>query len=93
MALKINCVGLVQGVGFRYFTKQAADELKLEGHVQNLGDGSVLIYVTGKKDVVMNFLKWCHKGPKSGHVISLEYDEIEIQEIPKLEKGTFHIIR
>ncbi len=74
---RINCVGIVQGVGFRFFTKQEADRLGLFGSVKNLGDGSVEIHVYGDNAPVLKFLKWCHKGPKTGNVSIMEYDEIE----------------
>jgi acylphosphatase len=74
---RINCVGVVQGVGFRFFTKQEADALGLIGSVKNLADGSVEIYVFGDNTPVLKFLKWCHKGPKTGDVTKMEYDEIE----------------
>jgi len=36
--------GLVQGVGYRYFTQDAADRLRLTGYVRNLRDGRVEVY-------------------------------------------------
>ncbi len=41
---KIKVIGKVQGVAFRYYTKIQADKLNIKGTVQNLSDGSVLIY-------------------------------------------------
>ena len=74
---RINCFGVVQGVGFRFFTKQEADVLGLFGTVKNLSDGSVEIYVYGENSKVLKFLKWCHVGPKTSNVTKMEYDEIE----------------
>lgn len=75
----INCFGVVQGVGFRFFTKQEADKLGIFGSVRNLGDGSVEIFVYGENALVLKFLKWCHKGPKTANVLRMEYEEVEFQ--------------
>jgi len=77
---RINCKGVVQGVGFRFFTKQEADELRLFGSVKNLSDGSVEIHVYGENRQVLKFLKWCHVGPKTSNVSKMEYDEIDFDK-------------
>lgn len=73
-AYKIIVKGIVQGVGFRYFTKQFADGLNVFGTVQNLRDGSVQIFVCGQSDKVLEFVEWCHNGPPSAKVDSLNYE-------------------
>jgi acylphosphatase len=44
---QIEVFGRVQGVWFRKYTKQKADELGLKGWVRNGEDGSVLMHVEG----------------------------------------------
>ena len=44
--------GRVQGVGFRYTTKDCAQRLGLVGTVRNLSDGSVEIYVKGHLNII-----------------------------------------
>ena len=39
--------GLVQGVGFRQWTRRVASELGVRGAVANLGDGTVEVHATG----------------------------------------------
>jgi len=87
-ALQIQVFGIVQGVGFRFFTKQKADSLSLKGNVQNKEDGSVLINVFGDKKLVFDFLAWCHNGPPSSQVTRIEYGEIDA-----LKLDGFNIIR
>lgn len=49
----ITLRGRVQGVGFRYYAKQIADEMKIGGKVWNNYDGSVQVigYLKTKKDI------------------------------------------
>ncbi len=49
-AFRIKVFGMVQGVGFRYYTKQEADALELKGWVMNCSDGTVDIQVQGPED-------------------------------------------
>lgn len=48
--------GRVQGVGFRYSTKQIADRFPVTGYVRNNSDGTVQLVVEGGEDVVLDFL-------------------------------------
>lgn len=88
VAFSIVVTGVVQGVGFRYFTRQQAQKLGINGTVQNKADGSVLIHVEGEEPIVHKFLAWCHNGPDTASVDKLEYR-------PALSKGStsFEIIR
>lgn len=55
-ACKITVSGLVQGIGFRPFVAELAEELELEGQVKNLG-GIVEIIVSGKEQAVDTFIQ------------------------------------
>ena len=55
MKYKITVTGLVQGIGFRPFVAELAEELKLTGQVKNLG-GIVEIIVSGDKQAVDTFI-------------------------------------
>ncbi len=87
-AYQINVVGIVQGVGFRFFTKQKADQIGVSGTVQNLNDGSVEIYAEGNESALHEFLSWCHNGPPSSTVEKLEYTTAKNQNATQ-----FRIIR
>ena len=58
--------GRVQGVGFRNFTKERADELGVKGWVKNLLDKRVEAVMQGKSDAVEKLLESVRKGPRSG---------------------------
>ena len=45
ITLRLRVWGLVQGVGFRFYTKRLADQLQINGMVKNKIDTSVEIIV------------------------------------------------
>jgi acylphosphatase len=63
--------GLVQGVGFRYFTERAAIELGLAGFVRNRRDGSVEALFCGPPPAVAEMLRRCRRGPRGARVDAL----------------------
>jgi acylphosphatase len=52
--------GHVQGVGFRYTTRQIAGGFDVTGFVRNLSDGRVYLVVEADKDEITRFLKEIH---------------------------------
>lgn len=64
--------GRVQGVFFRAFTKEKADELGLAGWVQNLPDGRVEAIFEGEPGQVERMVAWCRQGPPAGRVEQVE---------------------
>lgn len=75
--IHIVASGIVQGVGFRYYTQIEAEKHQLKGSVTNLPDGNVEIYAVGEEASLLKFLEWCHNGPPSAQVDSLKYSYIE----------------
>ena len=72
--------GKVQGVGFRAFTKQRADELGVKGWVKNLLDGRVEAVMQGKPEAVEKLLATVRKGSRSSRVEGVEVKEEKIAE-------------
>lgn len=66
--------GRVQGVGFRWHTRDQAQALKLHGWVANLDDGRVEVFVTGRAASIDQMLAWLRRGPASAHVEALSID-------------------
>ncbi len=60
--------GLVQGVGYRAFTIQAAVRKGLSGGVRNLDDGRVEIEVEGRKAVIDELIAELKVGPSRAQV-------------------------
>ena len=83
--LKGKVYGRVQGVGFRAFAKNIADEFGLYGYVKNLDDGSVGFEAIGSKEMLNLFLEKLKKGPPNAFVLNVEYklEVIEDEDLPK----------
>lgn len=67
--------GRVQGVGYRYYARERAEELGLCGWVRNVHDGRVEVLVEGEDERVSEFLEWCRGGPPSAIVRGVQVDE------------------
>lgn len=76
---KINISGRVQGVGFRFETRQMARIHGIKGFVKNMNDGRVYIEAEGNELQMKEFLTWCRKGPTHSRVdeVSTEMGEIK----------------
>lgn len=60
--VEIYVSGLVQGVGFRYFTRKMAKETGVSGYVMNLRDGRVFIVAEGDDEQIEKFLSTVKQG-------------------------------
>lgn len=72
VARKFIVSGIVQGVGFRYFTQRAAARHQVVGYVRNLPDGRVEAYVEGSQRAVDGFRGDFMTGPVYAEVVHLE---------------------
>lgn len=66
--------GRVQGVGFRYFVLQAAQEVNLTGWVRNLQGGRVEVMAEGSHTSLNSLLAKLRIGPTSAVVEDIDYD-------------------
>jgi acylphosphatase len=60
--------GRVQGVGFRWFTKDVAVREGVTGWVRNLPDGRVEALVEGDAEAVTRVERLLHRGPPGARV-------------------------
>jgi acylphosphatase len=64
--------GRVQGVFYRYFTREIAHNLGLKGWVRNLRDGRVEALFEGVKDLIEQAIKECYAGPPGARVTKID---------------------
>ena len=60
--------GRVQGVGFRFFARRAAESAGVAGWARNLPDGRVETVVEGEDSAVERYLEKVRRGPMGGRV-------------------------
>ena len=65
----------MQGVGFRYFVRARAKELRLNGYVRNGWDGKVVIEAEGEKKDLETLLDYLKIGPSLARVMQLDISE------------------
>lgn len=59
---------MVQGVGFRFFTRDRAEDLGLAGYVRNLRDGRVEVYAIGTAEQLAALRDAIENGPRFSSV-------------------------
>ena len=84
--VRLTVSGIVQGVGFRFFTRDVAKQFKLDGYVRNLPDGRVEAEAQGSEDDLGEFVKRLESGPRSSRV-----DDIRVEHIPEQINDGFEI--
>ena len=60
--------GMVQGVGFRYFTQDVAERLKISGFVRNLQDGRVEVFAIGTTEQHKELRRLLERGTRFSSV-------------------------
>ncbi|CAB4473137.1 unnamed protein product [Rhizophagus irregularis] len=85
VSLYYEVFGKVQGVWFRKYTKDKANELKLVGYVKNTERGTVSGIAQGEREKIEIFKKWLqYEGSPSSRI-----DKTTLQE-EEIEKVEFH---
>lgn len=84
---RFRFTGRVQGVGFRYRAKYAANGMFITGWAKNEPDGSVIMEAQGEPDAINRMLVLINK---SNYI---EIDRIEQKEIPLEENERSFYVR
>jgi len=70
--------GIVQGVGFRYFTQDEAERLQVAGFVRNLRDGRVEVYAIGSNERLVRLRTLLERGPRGAMVQNVAERDAEV---------------
>jgi acylphosphatase len=79
--------GRVQGVNFRYYTREKAHSLGLVGYVRNCWDRTVEVVAEGEEVALQELLAWLHEGPSMAHVSRVEVN----WQAPRGENDHFEV--
>ncbi len=76
---RINAVvhGRVQGVSFRYYTREKGAQLGLSGWVKNRPDGTVETEFEGELELVSHMVRWLEQGSPAAWVQKVDSKVIE----------------
>lgn len=88
IAKQVYFEGRVQGVGFRYTTRQLAKGFDVVGWVENLADGRVEMQVMGDEEEVDEFIQEIRDSSLAHHI-----QEVRITKIAALENVKGFTIR
>lgn len=74
--------GRVQGVGYRYYAREAAERLGVRGYARNLPGGEVEVHAEADETALRLFKQDLERGPRMAHVT-------EIVETDSTVSGTY----
>ena len=77
--------GRVQGVGYRYSTREKAIALGIVGWVRNLPDGRVEAMILGEAMPTDSMMKWFYSGPPAAEVTAVETEQQSLQSFESFE--------
>jgi len=84
--------GVVQGVGYREWTRYVARERGVEGWVRNRLDGSVEAVFDGSIQSVAGIIAACRKGPLNAVVESVEDSEATAEQLDLRGRKSFAVL-
>ncbi len=81
IAVRLVIRGRVQGVGYRWWAREEARRLGLDGWVRNRADGSLELVAAGPAAVVAELVELCRRGPVSARVAAIDQDSTAPDEV------------
>ena len=85
IARHVRITGDVQGVFFRAWAQQQAEELSVAGWVRNCPDGRVEAHAEGEEEAVLEMIARLRRGPPAARVEDLRLWEVEPCEFDGFE--------
>ncbi len=77
-AIRALVHGRVQGVFFRVYTRDKANQLQLTGWVRNNRDGTVECHAQGPNPAITEFISFLHQGSPSSKVDNVSVNEVSV---------------
>jgi acylphosphatase len=77
--------GRVQGVGYRYFAMDTAEQISVTGYAKNLADGRVEVYAIGTGAQLRDFARELRRGPALAAVADVA--EVDAEVLPAFSSG------
>ena len=77
LARHVTISGRVQGVAFRWYTKERAEALGVAGWVRNMLDGRVEAWIEGDPAALESMLEFLRQGPSHARVRGVDARERE----------------
>ena len=84
-ARHVSVTGRVQGVFFRGWTRDRANELGVTGWVRNCPDGRVDMHIEGEEAAVEQLIQRLHGGPPAAQVEDVHLWEVELFDFDDFE--------
>jgi acylphosphatase len=85
--MRINIIGKVYKTGLRYFIKEKASRLKINGSVFYQKDHSVGVVAMGNKPNMDEFIRYCRHGNKDTLV-----EDFQVEIIPFTDDASFDVV-
>ena len=79
-AVRLFIKGRVQGVGYRWFAKETANQFNINGYVRNLPNGDVEVVAAGDEVDLDKFIIELNRGPGFAYVADMEIQELPFDE-------------
>jgi acylphosphatase len=80
VAKLFSVAGMVQGVGYRYFTQRVASRIGITGYVKNLRDGRVEVYAIGSSSQLSRLRRELERGPQGASVSEVIDEDAAVEE-------------
>ena len=75
--IKLSIAGQVQGVGYRYWFAEQAQQLGLKGYVKNLSIGGVEAVIAGTDSQLQEMITRSWQGPACANVQAVIQEHLE----------------
>ena len=85
VARHVTVTGRVQGVFFRAWTREQAQQLGVTGWVRNCPDGRVDAHVEGEQDAVERLIALLRQGPAAARVDDVHLWDVELFDFDDFE--------